>query len=450
MKDQPDPERIEIELTSNVDPEIGGVGRDGSGNASEELIATGSTDDTGRPLAPDSRRLFAVAAVVGVVALLLGWLIGRSSGSDEVATTSVTTPETTEPVTETLMPGEALPSVSTTRPRRTTTSTTMALPTTATIVIDQRLEGVDLLLVGSERSRDLVVLDLAEQTLTRQIMSMTFEPEALLVGEDWVVLQSFGGGTTTLLRDGEAPQRMNGWPWQLLWQEGTDRFWRPGIETETFNGPSLYEEIDVTGELTGVALELPVGAWVDRADPRGGLVTEVTGKNYSIGEAGVVLIGAGQMIGLSEDIAVLKDCDERLRCGLFVTDRQTGVVHEVALDTDLIALEPLYGWGPPDRGQAISPDGTMVAVMLPSSTSPVLGLIDLSSGVVVELGQAAWAPRVVWSPDGRFAFFLEGEPDFGGSGERTLSAYDRESGEVFAVSSEPLAWQSLAARSTGS
>ena len=92
----------------------------------------------------------------------------------------------------------------------------------------------------------------------------------------------------------------------------------------------------------------------------------------------------------------------------------------------------------------------MIAVMLPSTVGQHLGLIDLSSGAVVDLGTAWWAPMVVWSPDGRFAFFLDGEPDFGGSGVRSLSAYDRESGEEFVVSSEPLVWDSLAARPTGS
>lgn len=441
VKDRPEPERIEIELTSNVDD-----------HDVDDLFVAGSTEGAPSAAVPDQRRVFAVATVVGVLALLLGWLIGRGTGADDVATSPITTPATTEAVVETLMPGETLPSASTTRPRRTTTSTTLAPPTIETVQIDPRLDGVDLRLVGAEQGRVLVELDLAERTLTRQDVGRSFEPEAMLVGEDWIALRSFNGGSTTLLRDGEPPQRVDlSEPWEVLWQEGTDRFWRPDHESESFNGPSLYEEVDLTGEPTGVTLELPTGTWVQQTDLRGGLIVEVTGKHYSISESGISLIGTGELIGLSVNIAVLRDCDEQLRCGLFVTDRQTGAVRELQLDPprdELIPIEPLYGWGPPGMGRTISPGDTMVAVMLPSHEAPLLGLVDLSSGAVVELGETWWTPAVAWSPDGRFAFFLDGEPDFGGSGMRSLSVYDRESGEVFPVSSEQLAWDSLSARPT--
>ena len=309
-------------------------------------------------------------------------------------------------------------------------------------------------MVGSEQSRIVVELDLAEQTLTRQDVGRSFESEAMFVGEDWVALLSPGGGTTRLLRDGNPPQWVElGEPWELLWQEGTDRFWRPGYEFESFNGPTSYDEYDITGEPTGLTLELPIGTWVQQTDPKGGLIVEATGKHYTISESGVSLIGAGEMIGLSADIAVFRDCDEQLRCGLFVTDRQTGAVRELQFDPlrdELMPIEPMYGWGPPGHGRIISPDGTMVAVMLPSHEAPLLGLIDLTSGAVVELGETWWMPAVVWSPDGRFAFFLDGRQGTGGSGLRSLNVYDRESGEMFPVSSEPLAWGSLAARLTGS
>ena len=440
VKDRPEPEPIEIELTSNIED-----------HDVDDLIVTSSTDGAPSAAARDQRRVFAVATVVGVLALLLGWLIGRSTGADEVATSPITTPATIEAVAETLMPGETLPSPSTTRPRRTTTTTTLAPPTIETIEIDPRLEGVELRLVGSEQSRVLVELDLAEHTLTRQNTGRSFESQAMIVGQDWIALMSQGGGTTTLIRDGEGSQRLDlGEPWQLLWQEGTDLFWRPDLEHESFNGPSLYEQVDIAGEPTGVTLELPVDAWVQRTDPLGGLIVEVTGKSYSIGESGVSLIGNGQLIALSADIAVLRDCDELLRCGLFVIDRQTGAVRALELDSELTPIESISSWGPPGQGRAISPDGTMVAVMLPSTTGPLLGLVDLWSGAVVELGAPWWSPTVVWSPDGRFAFFLDGEPEFGGPGMRRLSAYDRESGEVFPVVAEPLVWDSLAARPTGS
>ncbi len=459
VDDRPEPERIEIELISNVEDHERwrhGHSHDGGGDSGDELVTSPSEASMGTA-AGGQLRLFATAAIVGVVALLLGWLIGRSGGADEVATSNATAPVTTEPPATTLAAGEPLPpveEVTTTRPRRTTTTTTLSPPSIESVAIDPRLVGVDLRLVGSEQSRILVELDLAEQTLTRQDVGRSFESGAMFVGEDWVALLSPGGGTTRLLRDGDPPQLVElGEPWELLWQEDADRFWRPNYEFESFNGPSLYEEFDITGEPTGVTLELPIGTWVQQTDPKGGLIVERVGKYYTISESGISLIGTGEMIGLSADIAVFRDCDEQLRCGLFVTDRQTGAVRGlelVPLRDELVAIEPMYGWGPPGHGRMISPDGTMVAVMLPSLEAPLLGLIDLTSGAVVELGETWWMPAVVWSPDGRFAFFLDGREGSGGSDLRSLSVYDRESGAVFPVSSEPLAWESLVGRPTGS
>ena len=63
----------------------------------EGEVVTGGTD-TGRSLGTgsDQRRLYATAAIVGVVTLVLGLLIGRSGGGDDVSTSSPTTPVTSE------------------------------------------------------------------------------------------------------------------------------------------------------------------------------------------------------------------------------------------------------------------------------------------------------------------------------------------------------------------
>ena len=77
--------------------------------------------------------------------------------------------------------------------------------------------------------------------------------------------------------------------------------------------------------------------------------------------------------------------------------------------------------------------------------APVLGLIDLDTGAVVELTENAYATSIGWSPDSRFAFFIAGGDGYGGISDG-VRAYDRQSGEVFPVLSEPLNWNVLAVR----
>jgi hypothetical protein len=90
----------------------------------------------------------------------------------------------------------------------------------------------------------------------------------------------------------------------------------------------------------------------------------------------------------------------------------------------------------------ISPDGEVCAVMLMGEQRVALGLLDLQSGAVVELGEPWWMPALAWSPDGRFTFYLDGDD----GAMRHLWAYDRESDETFPVFDDPTEWRTLSAR----
>ena len=90
----------------------------------------------------------------------------------------------------------------------------------------------------------------------------------------------------------------------------------------------------------------------------------------------------------------------------------------------------------------------MCLVILHGMNEPRLGVIDLRSGAVAELGVAAWwMPVAEWSPDGRFVFFLGGPNSVAGWGvERILMVYERQSGDSFPVSNDQTRWETLAAR----
>jgi hypothetical protein len=457
MDDRPEPEPIEIGLTSNdTSPAEGDRWSrrrperweaDGS-----EVIVRGPSD--GEPARPDpeQRRRFALAAIVGVVALGLGWLIGRTGGGGDDSTSSLTTPVTTESTTESSAPGDSLPSAAptTARPRPTTTTTIppgLAPLELYLVDVDPRLEGVELTLIGFEPSV-LAELDLARETLIRRETDpFTAEPGWMTVGDDWVVLSNGGDETNLLVHDDGSSERVELGQFR---QAGTEQFWRP-----TFSGgwepATRFELVDLTGRPVGGTIELPAATWPLGSDPAGGLVVEAAGDVYSIDESSVEYLGPGELIGMSSEIVVTRDCDDQLRCGLSVTDRRSGDVRRLDVDpADGGMLQSLHGWSG-SSAEAISPDGSMCVVIVESGGGPRLGLIDLSSGEFADIGNGGFLPAVVWSPDDRFAFFIANSDESGsgwgwGWGSGDLFGYDRATRELFPVLSEPVEWQAVAAR----
>ena len=449
MDERPEPQRIEIELTTNAEmPDRTRHHLDQPPAPSSEVVVGSDEAAPTGWLGSERGRLVVTATVVGLMALALGWSLGRVGGSGDVATSSVTAPESTAPGTTVVLEGESLPppQITTTvpKPRPSTTTSTLPSPVVEAVEVDQRLQGLDLTLVGLDNSNALVELDLAAGTITTQKIGWAGgEPGALIAGTDWIILNNPSSGTSLLLRDDGRSQPVDiGYGWQPLWIADTDRFWR-GSETQSWDARATFEEVDITGTPTGVAVELPAGTWPMFADADGGLVVLAAGKNYSVHESSIDLIGAGDLLGLSSDLSVLRDCDAQLQCGIRVTDRRTGEVRPLPTDPtagEAPLLQGPYGWGATSTN-SISPDGGLCVVIVQTSQNSTLGLVDLRTGALAELGSNLYAPAVVWSADGRFAFFLDGQG---------LSAYDRQSAEVFPVLQDSARWTSLASRPNGS
>ena len=288
-----EPERTEIELTSNAQRQNRWRHPHPDDSPLDEgEVVTGGTDVRRSPgTRSDQRRLYATAAIVGVVTLLLGLLIGRSGGGDDVSTSEPTTPVTSEASSSSLPPGESLPSATptTTRPRPTTTTTIppgLGPLSLYLVEVDPRLEGVELTLIGLEQRNVLAELDLARHTVIRRDFSpSSSEPSSMVVGDDWVVVS--GEMASTVVHDDGSFEHVDlGEGWQPLLRAGTDRFWRPR-DSSGWGPATLFEQVDLTGRPTGAAIELPASSWPSGSDPAGGLVVEAAGDLYSVGESSV-------------------------------------------------------------------------------------------------------------------------------------------------------------------
>ena len=396
-----------------------------------------------------------VAAVAGVLALALGWMVGRATSgpseavADETSrstTTTVAAPFETLPIVGEEIdgadfeePGASAPT--STRTRETGPTATEAIgPTVAPIAVDERLAGVPVRLVGVELGGVLVEADLAAGTLTayRTEAPVTTDGTALVVGPDWIV-SSFNGRSRVFRSDGTTTPVDLGDSWQVLNLPGTDLFWRVPLSGPTADGLVLTL-VDLAGEGVGPELALPLNAWPGLVDPaNGGVIVSTVSRSYSVHPDGVDYLGVGAIIGITEQLLVTYDCDETFTCSLFVTDRTTGERRAVPPDPDLAEeyqWSAPFGWGA-GSSPTVSPDGRWATVIGSSWRSTVTGIVELDTGRFVELAQNSYPPTVTWSPDGRFAFALD---------DQVVVAYDVASGDRFPVFTDPVQWTQLAAR----
>lgn len=441
------PEPIEVELTSHEPRPPGGRRR-------REPLASEPTDDEPAGDTPSTRPASArahqlvTAGVVGVLALALGLVVGRSTSSDTSADDAPAAPTTTVPE-----PFETLPIVgeeiggaefdvpeeaSTSRPSSTTTEPDR--PTTAPVGIDERVRGVPVRLVGVELGGDLVEADLASGIRTDfGVRRLVSDGSPLVVGPDWVAA-SANGRARVIRSDGTdtSVDVLGDW-WSLLHVPGTGLFWRVSYDG-LGGGPGALELVDLDGEPVGPTIELPVNAYPYLVDPAsGGVVVTAAGRQYVVTPDAVEPLATGEIVGLSDELVVAYDCDDALSCSLYRTDRTTGARTPIPDDPDL--AEPyqwvsMASWGG-GRADTLSPDGRWVAVIGQSWRSSVAGIVELETGRFVELSPLDAQPTVAWSPDGRWAFTLDAQ---------VVTAYDTISGERFPVFTDRVGWIQLADR----
>ncbi len=450
------PERIEVELTPHA-PTRGRVrASPPAAIAPVERPPIGdgtvSCDSDRAPghvswFASDRGRLVVTATVVGVVGVLFGWMLGRTSGAEPDETVAedatATSAADSRPSTGPFASADTLPEADIEPPRTTAprTTTTLAETVVSPIELDQRISGLPVRLVGLRSDNRLVEIDLTVGTLSeRRVPAISgFEPGLVVAGDDWILLPQIDGSRMRLLRDDGTESELSvGDQWAVVVVPERDELWRTGMQ-QGFGDTLTYERVDLLGEPLGTPIEMPWRSWAVAADPSGGLVTTVNGKVYRIDETGVEQLALGELIGLSTNVVIVRQCDETMQCGLQVVDRATGEIRDVPGDpteTRGSDVESLLNWGR-SHNSVVAPDDTAVVVVAPGPNTIGLGLVDLGSGRFTPMAEYAGSGTVAWSPDGRFVFYLDGG---------IVSALDRWNGDTFTVASNPLTWTGLTSR----
>lgn len=445
------PERIEIELTSHAPirdrtrhPALG----DQAGGHEERPVDHDDDHSPSAWLGTDRGRLVVTAVGVGLIGLLLGWALGRSGDPATVAPATETSPSTTIerfPTAGPFASVETLPEADVDagpRPTRPPPTTTLPpVPVVRPLDVDERLAGQPVRLVGLRYDARLVEFDLAAGTATERSIpaSSGFDAGLMVAGDDWVLLPRNDSSRMRVLRDdGTETEFEAGDQWSLLPIAGTDEFWRAGNQ-QGFEVGLTYERVNIDGEVLGPPIDMPWRSWAIAADPNGGVVTTYGGKIYRVDESGATQLATGDLLGISTGVLVVRDCDERLQCGLFVVDRATGERAAVPPDPSFGAearYESLVSWGP-SRRSFVSPDDRSLVVAAFDDSSVQLGLVDLETGMLTRLGDAYFGNAVEWSPDGRFLFVIV-------SG--VISVVDRATGDTFPVAAEEQTWNGFAVR----
>jgi hypothetical protein len=426
VEDPGAPTRVEIELMPNNGSRTWRRRSDAA--ATIELSGNDYTNDTSGP-APDldpqlagevdrshlteRRKLVVAGAVIAVVALFVGWALGRSGGAP--AGEAQPSPSTTEASgLETLAPAIVPSTVpATTRPVQRASPTTTTPPEweTTTVDVDPALAALDVrvVIVGGGQ---IVELDTGSGELRSLTTDIRFtQPPLVNAGEDWILIRNLDSGASQLVRTGELPiGAAVGDAWSMYYQRDTGLFWRV---SPMFMGSEATDvvEIDPEGQQTGRTFQMPAGVWPAGGDPAGGVVVGAPGGTYQVGPDGARRLTTGNLIALSARIALMTECGEDFSdCGVFVLDRASGQRTELDLTSSesgdrigVFDLQSAAFWGSPELLGAVSPDDRWAPTMI-AGGSQQFGLFDLTTGEFVPVSPNP-PSSIWWTPDGRAAIY---------------------------------------------
>lgn len=448
MDEGHEPERIEIELTSH-DPA-------GAAARARRTRAVPTDDDTivdavveaGEPGGPgwlgtERGRLLGVGAGAALVALVVGVLVGRigSGGvesSEPAATTAAATTTTTMPGnSDTLPRAPDVLSPTTTRPDRTTTTTTVSVDgwTEGSIAIDPDFDREPVEIVALVGQGLLVRIDATTGATLSTQTSARFGQPLVSATDGWVLVPDDRGGFESVGDDGSRTAiDLGGW-WPALTSGATAwraEFGEPGQLTRlvqvSFDGTETGDVIDVDGFY-------PVAT-----DPLGGVIVQASGGYYIVAPDSRERLTTGMLHAIGERTALVHECDDQLECGYFVIDRSSGAREPIDIDAQELENLQFGGFGWWSLGSPLSPTEDALVVVTFGAQGPAMGVLDLTSGSYTELRRFENEPQAAWSPSGRYLYWVDGG---------SIMAFDRSTGEsvpfsddvdrVVAIGARPLA-----------
>ncbi|MEP6851322.1 MAG: hypothetical protein ABJA87_01440 [bacterium] len=279
---------------------------------------------------------------------------------------------------------------------------TLAIPRGAVTVtqlgrpVVPAVPGTDLFARGPSA---LVRVELATGRITRTpLPSLSSDgPVSLLVGPDRAIIRPLDFVPGYVVPDGRAPRTLDvvalssG---QVFAGPDARHMWVP-----TLDGARM-RLVDLDGRASGPVLQAPV--FGSRPDGDGYLAYADTSGVYDARPEGSRRITTGELQAVGPTGWLVAECDVRHRCGSVLIDRVTG--HRRALGPRRGASDP--------TGVLSADASTAALIEVNRGPTPRLILIDLRSGharsVGMTLAQNSLARDLVWSPDGRFLFTVDG------------------------------------------
>jgi hypothetical protein len=184
--------------------------------------------------------------------------------------------------------------------------------------------------------------------------------------------------------------------------------------TDTF-----VREIDMNGRRTGETTELPEGV-VPIGAVTGGLALDSPDGVFVLNREGNFRrVADGSAVGAFGSSVVHRACDDNLRCSLYITDVESGGRQQVARGGEIPAGR--------FAEQSVSPDGRLLFSFTYTDARPDATVLDLDAGeVAFESGPefTGFEGGAVWSPDGRWLFWIENGDTPDDSAVRALHADD--------------------------
>ena len=422
------PDRIEIELVEHAVPgprrrwrhadepapaqPVASHGFElAAGDEQTVVVTSGPVGGGDGALGSERRRLVVTALAAGVVALFIGWALGRSGGSGEIAgddsskdPSATTNPVTTEPADDL---GEEVPPVAS-GDLPVTPLTTIARPGPTTTlppewvddvveISDARLamSGLELVVLTARQLQTVDLTTGARSTFARNSPGSFVggPPRPVFAGDDWIMVYNAELQRAELF-EGRAPLEdfLFGSNAQVVYRPGSDTF-QIIEQTATTDGALEWTVSEVaydgSGQLYETTFELPPMSWVQSTDPAGGLIVYAQGGGiYHSDGATSQRLTSGMLLGLNATTMVVSECGETLgECRINIVDRATGERRELPEATGAPStFEPVYGyWG--TMLENISPTGEYIAVMSSGMSSYQFGLLSLTTGEFVPLVQ---------------------------------------------------------------